>query len=40
LKLPQEDIGKILEDTGTRYLNRTPIAQEIRARIDKWVISN
>jgi hypothetical protein len=23
-------------DTGNDFLNRTPIAQEIRARIDKW----
>jgi hypothetical protein len=22
--------------TGSDFLNRTPIAQEIRARIDKW----
>jgi hypothetical protein len=29
---------KSLQDTGTGsyFLNRTPVAQEIRARIDKW----
>jgi hypothetical protein len=34
----QEKIGKTLEDIdiGNHFLNRTPIAQEIRARIDKW----
>jgi hypothetical protein len=38
LKLPQEKIGKLLEDIsiGKYFLNSTPIAQEIRARIDKW----
>jgi hypothetical protein len=38
LKQLQEKIGKTLEDIdiGNHFLNRTPIAQEIRARIDKW----
>jgi hypothetical protein len=38
LKLLEENIRKILEDIGidNDFLNRTPIAQEIRARIDKW----
>jgi hypothetical protein len=37
LKVLEENTGKILEDTsrGNSFLNRTPIAQEIRARIDK-----
>jgi hypothetical protein len=37
LKLLEENIRKILEDIGidNDFLNRTPIAQEIRARIDK-----
>jgi hypothetical protein len=31
-------MGKTLEDkcTGNDFLIRTPIAQEIRARVDKW----
>jgi hypothetical protein len=38
MKLPQEKFGKTLEDVsaGNYVLNRTPIAQEIRGRIDKW----
>jgi hypothetical protein len=38
LKLPQENIGKTLEDTGigNNFLNWTPITQQIRERIDKW----
>jgi hypothetical protein len=38
LKLLQEDIGKTLEDIcrGNSFLNWTPIAQKIRAKIDKW----
>jgi hypothetical protein len=38
LKLLQENMEKTLEDTsiGNYFLTRTPIAQEIRARIDKW----
>jgi hypothetical protein len=37
LKLLQEDIGKTLGDIGigNYFLSRTPIAQEIRTRIDK-----
>jgi hypothetical protein len=39
LKLLQENIGNIFDNisTGNNFLNRTPIGQEIRARIDKWV---
>jgi hypothetical protein len=38
LKLPQASIGKTLEDIyiGNCFLNKTPIAQEVRVRIDKW----
>jgi hypothetical protein len=38
LKLLQENVGEPLQDEGEgkNFLNRTPIAQEIRARIDKW----
>jgi hypothetical protein len=38
LKLLQESIGKIFEviGIGCDFLNKTQIAQEIRARIDKW----
>jgi hypothetical protein len=38
LKLLKEGRGKTLEDVGmgNNFLNRTPIAQEIKARIDKW----
>jgi hypothetical protein len=38
LNVRPEYIGKVLKDTGigTSFLNRTPRAQEIRARIDKW----
>jgi hypothetical protein len=34
----RKKIGKTLEDRviSNYVLNRTPIAQEIRARIDKW----
>jgi hypothetical protein len=37
LKLLEENIGETLEDTdiGNYFLNRTPIAQEIRAKINK-----
>jgi hypothetical protein len=37
LKLLQENIGKTLEnvDRGNYFLNRTPVAQEIRVSIDK-----
>jgi hypothetical protein len=33
LKLLQENVGKILEDTSIRntFLNRTPVVQKIRA---------
>jgi hypothetical protein len=39
LKLPQENIGEILQDIGiwNKYLNSPPIAQEILTRIDKWI---
>jgi hypothetical protein len=38
LKLLKENIGKTFEDTGigNDVLNRTPIVQETRLRIDKW----
>jgi hypothetical protein len=38
LKLLQENTLEILEDKSiyNYFLNRTPIAQVIRARIDKW----
>jgi hypothetical protein len=38
LKLLQEKIRKALEEIGlgNYFLKRTPIVQEIRARIDKW----
>jgi hypothetical protein len=38
LKLLQEKLWKTLKDIGigNYFLNRTPINQEIRARIDKW----
>jgi hypothetical protein len=38
LKLLQENIGKKLEDIliCNGFMNQTPIAQEIRARINKW----
>jgi hypothetical protein len=34
----EEDIGKILKDTGigNDFLSRILITQELRARIDKW----
>jgi hypothetical protein len=37
LKLLEENIGKTLQNTGidNTFLNRTPVTQEIRARIDK-----
>jgi hypothetical protein len=40
VKLPQEGIGKTLEHTGIDkdFLNRTPITQKLRERIDKWGI--
>jgi hypothetical protein len=36
LKLLQEKIEETLIGIGNCFLNRTPIAQEIRLRIDKW----
>jgi hypothetical protein len=41
LKL-QEIIGKTFEDLdiGNEFLNRTPVAQELRAIIDKWNFIN
>jgi hypothetical protein len=38
LKLLQEKIGETLEDIDTEnyFLDRTPITQELRVRIDKW----
>jgi hypothetical protein len=38
VKVLQENIEKILENIGigNNFLNRTPIAQEIRARIVRW----
>jgi hypothetical protein len=38
LKLLEENIGKALQDLviSNNFLHRTPIAQEIIARIDKW----
>jgi hypothetical protein len=38
LNLLEENIGRALEDTGigSDFWNRIPVAQEIRARIDKW----
>jgi hypothetical protein len=38
LRLLQEIIGKTLEDIGigNDFLNRTPVAQQLRVRINKW----
>jgi hypothetical protein len=38
LKLLHETIGKILEHIGidNTFLNRTPMAQKLRERFDKW----
>jgi hypothetical protein len=38
LKLIEEKVGKCLEymGTGEKFLNRTPMASAIRARIAKW----
>jgi hypothetical protein len=38
LKLEQERAGNTLESIGTDndFLNRTPVAQQLRERIDKW----
>jgi hypothetical protein len=42
LKLLEKNIEKTLQDAGTGndFLNKTPVAQEIRARIDKWYCIN
>jgi hypothetical protein len=39
LKLLKENIGKTLEDIGrgNSFLNRAPVAQEIRMKTDKWM---
>jgi hypothetical protein len=38
LKLVQERTGNILEaiSIGKNFLNRTPAAQQLRERMDKW----
>jgi hypothetical protein len=38
LKLLEKNIGKILENIciSNTFLSETPVAQEIRAGIDKW----
>ena len=38
LNLIEEKVGKNLEfiGTGGNFLNRTPMAQALRSRIDKW----
>jgi hypothetical protein len=38
LNLIEEKVGKSLEfiGTGRNFLNRTPMAQALRSRIDKW----
>jgi hypothetical protein len=38
VKLLQERVGNILEHIyiGNNFLNRTPIAQQLRESIDKW----
>jgi hypothetical protein len=38
LRLLEENIKETSQDigTGNYFLNRTPIAQKIRIRIDKW----
>jgi hypothetical protein len=37
-KLLQEKLGNTLDHTSTdnNFMNRTPIAQQLRERIDKW----
>ena len=34
----RKKLGKTLEDMGTgeKFLNRTPVAYDLRSRIDKW----
>jgi hypothetical protein len=36
LKLLQEGAGNTLEQIGKDFLNRTPAAQQVRERMDKW----
>jgi hypothetical protein len=36
LKLEQEGAGNTLELIGKEFLNRTPAAQQLRERMDKW----
>jgi hypothetical protein len=38
LKLLEENLGQTLQyvDIGNNFLNRTQIAQEIKAKIDQW----
>jgi hypothetical protein len=40
LKLIEEKVGKSLEHMGTgeEFLNRTPMAYDVRSRINKWVL--
>jgi hypothetical protein len=40
VKLIEDNVGKSLEDKGTRekFLNRTAVACAVRSRIDKWVL--
>jgi hypothetical protein len=42
LNLVEEKVGKSLELTGTgwNFLNRTPVAQALRSRIDQWDLMN
>jgi len=38
LKLIEQKVGKSLKHigTGTNFLNRTPMANALRSRVDKW----
>jgi hypothetical protein len=36
LKLLQENLGETLRGLGNDFLNRTPVAWEIRMKMDKW----
>ena len=40
LNLIEEKVGKSLELIGTEgnFLNKTPMAHDLRSRIDKWVL--
>jgi hypothetical protein len=40
LKLLEENLGETLQDIGNEFLNRTPIAQGIKARTDNEIASN